>query len=147
MKFNFKLEKVLQHRKTLEDVAQRDFLQAEFELRNERNKLTILENEIVSARDNAYRLQSVGGRASPGLVQVDTFIKGQEIRIDRQKERIKECESLVENLREILRQKAIDYKIILELREKKLAQFKEERRYREQKRNDDLNIMRYRRRE
>lgn len=147
MKFNFKLEKILQHRKTLEEIAQRDFQQAEFELRQEVQKLEEFHQSILTARDDAFRLQSQGGRPSPGLVQVDGFIKGQDIRIQRQKEKIKECESLVENLREILRQKAIDYKIMEELRKKKLEIYKEERRDKEQKQVDDLNIMRFRRSE
>lgn len=143
MKFKFPLQKVMQHRKVLEDLAQKDFEEAVSELNAQKEKLAEMEKSVSDARAAAFRLQSEGGKASPGLVQTDEFIKGQDIRMERQKERIRECESLVENLREILRQKAIDYKIIEELREKRFKEFKIERSKLEQKRTDDLNLMRF----
>lgn len=144
-KFSFKLEKVLQHRKTLEDVAQRDFEEASFALRKLEDQKLEFEHSIQTARAEASRLLSLGGNPGPGLTQIDFFIKGQEIRIQRQKDKIKEQETLVENLREILRQRAIEYKIMEELREKKKKEFKEDESKREQKEVDDLNSMRYQR--
>jgi flagellar FliJ protein len=145
MKFKFPLEKVMQHRKILEDLAQREFQEAQAELNVQLQKLEEMQQAVIEARDQAFRRQSEGGKTSPALIQVDDFLKGQDIRMDRQKERIKECESLVEKLREILRQKAIDYKIIEELKEKQFKEFKIEQRKREQKIADDMSIMRYRR--
>jgi flagellar FliJ protein len=145
MKFKFQLEKVLQHRKILEDLAQREFQEAQAELNQQIRKLDEMKEAVISARDQAFRRQSEGGKASPALLQVDEFIKGQDIRMERQKLRIQECESLVEKLREILRQKAIDYKIIEELKDKQFKEYKIERRKREQKNADDINLMRFRR--
>jgi flagellar FliJ protein len=145
MKFKFSLQKVLQHRKTLEDLAQREFQEAQAELNMQLQKLEDMRQAVAEARDQAFRRQSEGGKTSPALIQVDDFLKGQDIRMDRQKERIKECESLVEKLREILRQKAIDYKIIEELKEKQFKEYKIEQRRREQKIADDMNLMRFRR--
>lgn len=144
-KFKFKLQKILQHRKTLEDIAQRDLEEAAAELRQRETLLTQYVQSIVSARDEASRMQQLGGSLGAGLMQIDGFIKGQEVRIQRQKEQIKEQASLVENLREILRQKAIDYKIMEELREKKKKEFFEEQEKLEQKEIDDLNSMRFQR--
>jgi len=145
MKFKFPLQKVMQHRKTLEDLAQRDFQEAQAELNRQIEILKQMEGSVLQAREAAFRQQSEGGKASPALTQVHEFLGGQDIRMDRQKAKIKECESLVENLREILRQKVIDYKIIEELREKRLKEFKVERNKREQKLADDNSLMRYRR--
>ncbi len=145
MKFKFQLEKVLQHRKILEDLAQREFQEAQAELNKQNQKMDEMREAVIAARDQAFRRQSEGGKASPALLQVDEFIKGQDIRMDRQKLRIQECESLVEKLREILRQKAIDYKIIEELKDKQFKEYKVERRKREQKNADDINLMRFRR--
>lgn len=145
MKFKFPLQKVMQHRKTLEDLAQRDFQQAQAELNHQLEILQQMQDSVLQARDAAFRQQSEGGRAGPVLTQVHEFLKGQDIRIERQRTRIQECESLVENLREILRQKAIDYKIIEELREKRFKEFKIERNKRDQKRADDISLMRFRR--
>ncbi len=145
MKFKFPLEKVMQHRKVLEELAQKDFEEAQSELLAQKTKLQDMQDAVVRSREEAFRRQSEGGKASPVLVQSDEFIKGQDIRMERQREKIRECESLVENLREILRQKAIDYKIIEEFKERRFQEYKVERRKLEQKRVDDLNIMRFRR--
>ncbi|MGZ5278303.1 MAG: flagellar export protein FliJ [Pseudobdellovibrionaceae bacterium] len=143
MKFKFSLQKVLQHRKILEDLAQREFQEAMAELNKQLLKMNEMKEAVAAARDQAFRRQSEGGKTSPALVQVDDFIRGQDIRMESQKKKIIECESLVENLREILRQKAIDYKIIEELKEKQFKDYKIERRKREQKVVDDINLMRF----
>ncbi|PIS10966.1 MAG: flagellar export protein FliJ [Bdellovibrio sp. CG10_big_fil_rev_8_21_14_0_10_47_8] len=143
MKFKFPLQKVLLHRKTLEDLAQRDFQEAMAVLNTEVAKLEKMRESIQTARESSFRRLSDGGKASPALDQAFDFIKGQDIRMERQGEKIKECESLVENLREILRQRAIDYKMIEKLKEKKMAEFKKEYRHKEQKNADELNVMRF----
>ena len=145
MKFKFPLQKVMQHRKTLEDLAQKDFQLAQAELKRQLEILQQMHDSVSQARDAAFRQQSDGGKASAALTQVHDFLRGQDIRIERQKGKVKECESLVENLREILRQKAIDYKIIEELREKRLKEWKIDKNKREQKRADDISLMRFRR--
>lgn len=144
-KFKFPLAKVMQHRKTLEGIAQTHFQEAMAELNQQLQKLRGMEVSKVDARSQAFRKQSEGGKASPALVQVSEFLKGQDIRIENQKLKIKECESLVENLREILRQKAIDYKIIEGLGERQEKVFKTEQRKLDQKQVDEMNVMRFRR--
>ena len=146
-KFRFPLQKVVQHRKVLENIAQSDFQQAQAALNFEIEKLQQMEQQILNARDEAFKRQSEGGRAGPGLTWVHEFIKGQDIRTARQKEKIAECESLVEKLREILRQRAIDYKIVEGLKEKKRLEFKTEQAKLEQKIVDESNVMRFRRQE
>ena len=147
MKFRFPLQKVMQHRKTVEELAQRDFQEAMAVLNSENEKLENMQNQIIQARDRAFESQNQGGRAGPVLSQVHEFMAGQDIRIERQKEKIKEVQSLVENLREILREKAIEYKMIESLKERKLEKFKIEVRKKEQKQMDDTSLMRYRREE
>lgn len=143
MKFKFKLEKVLQHRKNLEDIAQKDFQEAMAALNAEINKLNEMISAVKKARDEAFKFQSEGGKSSSSLNQVHDFMMGQDLRIERQKEKIKEHESLVENLREILRQRAIDCKIISELKEKKRVEFITEKNKLEQKKSDEQNVMRF----
>lgn len=146
-KFRFPLQKVMQHRKTVEELAQRDYQEALAQLNIENEKLEKMQNQIVMARESSFARETEGGRAAPALSQVHDFIKGQDIRIERQKERIKECQSLVENLQEILRQKAIEYKMIESLKDRRLEKFKVEQRKIEQKRMDDTSLMRFRREE
>ena len=116
MKFKFKLDKVLNHRKNLEDVAQRDFQEAQANLNFEIQKLSQMQEAVRMARLGAFKFQSDGGKSSSHLNQVHDYMVGQDLRMERQKEKIKENENLVENLREILRAKAIDCKIITELK-------------------------------
>lgn len=144
MKFRFPFQNVLKHRKILEDIAQKDFQLVVFELNKQKQILSDFQEQIFIAREEAYRLQTKGGTASPALSQIHEFIKGQDIRIERQQAKIQECENKVEELREILRQKAVEYKIIERLRDKKKQEFAVEQRKLEQKQTDDLNTMRFR---
>lgn len=144
-KFRFGLQKVMQHRKTVEDLAQRDFQEAQAELHRQNEILVGMYQAIEEARKVAFTKQTMGGTAISALSQVHDFVKGQDVRIERQKAKIQECESLVENLREILRKAAMDYKIIEGLRDKRKDEFKKKVSVKEQKLTDDLNLMRFRR--
>lgn len=143
MKFKFPLQKVLNHRKLQENLAQAQFQEAMSKLNTERQKLEDMLNEKSSAHKFAFESQSKGGRAGSTLSQVFDFLKGQDIRIEKQKQKIQYCETIVEEMREILRQKAIEYKIIEGLRDRKLQQHKEAEQAREVKRADDMNSMRF----
>ena len=144
MKFKFPLQNVMNYRKTLENMAQREFQEALAILTEQNQILAGLENEIVQAREARFKTEVAGGKAAPALSQVEDFIKGQAKRIVQQQAKIQEFEKRVEELREILRQKAIDYKIIEGLQDRQREQFQLEQRKLEQKRFDDLNIMRFR---
>jgi flagellar FliJ protein len=144
MKFKFPFQSVLNYRKTMENLAQTDFQEASAELALQNQILQKMREDVTEARKGAFSKQTEGGKAAPALGQVDEFIKGQDIRIARQQAKIQECEKRVEELREILRAKAIDYKIIEELRDKKKEEFRIEQGKLEQKQTDDLNMMRYR---
>jgi flagellar protein FliJ len=146
-KFKFTLETVQRHRKILENIAQKDFQQAQSEVVLLRQELFEMHESIHVARQNAFEQQVAGGTASSSLNQINDFIKLQDIRIARQMEKIANAEKKVEELREILRVKAIDHKIIDEYREKKKAEFVEEVKKKEQKTFDDLSLMRQRMKE
>lgn len=143
MKFKFKLEKVLQHRKIQEDLAQKDFQEAVAKLNIEKDNLEKMLNDVFQARQRAFEIQTGGGIAGSGLSQVHDFMMGQDIRMERQRKKIQYQETIVEELREILRQKAQEFKIIEELKEKKREQFKVEKNKLEIKRADDINSMRF----
>jgi flagellar FliJ protein len=142
MKFKFQFESVLRHRKILEDVAQRDFNEAGAIYRDEQKKFEELCERKAAANQRQYDLQKDGGKACPALSQVHDFLILQDLRIEQQQLKVQEALNIVEKLREILRQKAIDYKIIDKLKEKKNVEFKKDRSKLEQKRMDDLTVMR-----
>jgi flagellar FliJ protein len=143
MKFKFAFQTVLRYRKTVEEIAQADFSEAMAELNRQKQILSDMQEEIALARENAFQTQTDGGKAGPALSQVHEFLKGQDIRIERQRMKIQEWQVKVEELQEILRQKAIDYKIIDELRDRKKEEFRIEQNKLDQKRTDDMNIMRF----
>ena len=142
MKFKFPFHNVMKHRKTLEDIAQRDFQESFSNLIAENEKLKKMHDLVSDARQSAFKFQTDGGKSAPALSQVHEFLKNQDIRIERQQKKVQECEKQVEDLREILRQKAIDYKIIESLKSRKLLEFKKEQSKKELKETDDMSIMR-----
>ena len=145
MKFKFSLEKVLRHRKSLEDLAQKDFQEALAVLNQEKQKLEEMQRAVDSARNFSFTRQKGGGTAGSSLSQVHDFLTGQDVRMDRQKKKIEHQEKMVEELREILRNKALDYKIMEGLKEKKKLKFKEQAKKTEQKKADEMNVMRFQR--
>ncbi len=143
MKFKFGLQKVLTHRKIQEDLAQRDYQEILNILTAQQNDLQKMFNSISDARADVASLEA---KSSPGLVervkQIHEFIKLQDIRVAQQQEKIKQTEKLVESKQEVLRQKAMDKKIIERLKEKKKRAFDEEQRKIQQKELDELVVMR-----
>lgn len=144
MKFHFPLQKVLEHRKILEDLAQREFREAQSILIQAENDLRVLSDDLHESRLEAGRIQESGGSGAPErLKQIHGFGVLQEIRIKRQQAKVAEAVKLVEEKREILREKAIDHKIMERLKERKREEFLIERRSQEQKDTDEINVLRF----
>lgn len=143
MKFKFPLQKVMEHRKVLEDLAQKDFQDAIAVLVQEQKLFSTMQDQIRLAYDEIFQAQhSKSGQTSDQLKQLGDFILGQKVRLERQRAKIQEIEKGVEALREILREKAVDYKIIERLKERKKADFKEEMAKLDQKEMDEIAILR-----
>lgn len=143
MKFKFSLQKVLEHRKVVEDLAQKSFQEAVTRFNEQVALLDQMINSKSAAHQSAGTLTSQGGAQGPALSQIHEFLKGQEIRIQRQRQYVEEAEKLVEEKREVLRQAALEYKIMEKMREKKFEDYKQDRLAREQKEMDEQNILRF----
>lgn len=144
MQFRFPLQKVMDHRKTLENLAQKDFQEAQGELTRRQEELRRLTEQLHQARLEAGRVQeSAPGAAPERLKQIHEFTVLQEIRIERQKTKVAEAEKLVEEKREILREKAVDFKIMERLRERRREEYVRERKQAEQKETDEINVLRF----
>ncbi len=144
MAFKFSLQKVLEHRKVIEDIAQRDMQDAMFLLVQEKEKLKSMELLKSQARDHSFKTERSGGQLAEGLKEAQEFVVRQTQVMELQQAKIREAENLVEDRREILRQAAIDYKIIDKLREKKLTAAKQREAMEQLKLLDDQTIMRNR---
>ncbi|MBX3016632.1 MAG: flagellar export protein FliJ [Bdellovibrionaceae bacterium] len=142
--FRFNLENVLNVRRTAENMAQRDFQLAQAALQEEVDRLQRMFDEKTQAFQERHSLTTSGGTASAGLGQIQDFLVGQEILIKRQQAKIQEFETQVERLREILRERAIETKIIEKLKEKRREEYLQERNRREVKEADDQASMRFR---
>ncbi|MBX2987653.1 MAG: flagellar export protein FliJ [Bdellovibrionaceae bacterium] len=144
MKFRFPLQKVLDHRHTLRDIAQKDFEEIQAEYLRQKN---IWEEQIRALHEARLEAGRIGAESGPGaperLKQIHEFSVLQEIRIQRQKAKVGEWEKLVEEKREILRQKAIDSKIMERLKERKKEQFVLDAKRAEQKEADELSVLRF----
>lgn len=143
MKFKFPLQNVLRHRKTKEDLAQKDFMDAQAILMGEQAKLKEMEDKLHESFQVMGQLHQQGGSQGPALMQIAEFKKLQEIRIAGQKDRIRLAEKLVEDKREILRQAALEYKMMDRYRERKFEEYKFERKTNEQKEMDEMSILRF----
>jgi len=145
MKFRFPLQKVLDHRKVLEDLAQKDFREAEAAAAAERLKLADM---IEALRQAGLRAGMIQDQSPPGapesLKQIHQYSVLQKIRIEAQRAKVGEAEKLVEAKREILRQAAVDLKIMERLKERRREEFLREQMSQEQKDNDEISVLRYR---
>ncbi|WP_413292585.1 flagellar export protein FliJ [Bdellovibrio sp. HCB185ZH] len=143
MRFKFPMQKVLEHRKVVENLAQKDFQDAVAVLNEFQEKLDKMNQEILEAQARAGSLLQVGGAQGPALSQIHEFLKGQKIRILQQEQKIQEIEKIVEYKREILRQAALEYKIMEKVRENKFEEYKAERKIQDQKEMDEQAILRF----
>jgi flagellar FliJ protein len=146
-KFRFGLEKVLGYRKVIEDLAQRDYSEAQSHLNSEIQVLEELKAKKHEAFENRYQRQVQGGAQSEALSQVHDFLKGQDLRIKIQSKKVQDIEKQVEELRSVLREKAVDTKIMVGLKERKQDDFRTEQKKIEQKKLDDIATTQRRRKD
>lgn len=143
MKFKFPLQKVMDHRKVKESLAQKDFQDVVGILNEEQARLDKMNEEVQEARARMGMLSQAGGAQGPALSQIHEFLTGQKLRIAHQVAKVQQVEKLVEAKREILRQAALDYKIMEKMRENKFEAYKAERTIQDQKEMDENTILRF----
>ncbi len=141
------MQKVLEHRKIQEDLAKTDFQLALAKLNSEIEYLQSLVDQKKKARVKSFELEinaSVPNALQNSILSdSNQFQKLQDVRIANQKLVVEENEKEVESKREILKTKAIEYKIIEKVKEKKKQQFVDEANKSEQKENDEISILRF----
>ncbi len=144
-KFDFKLETVKNHRRILKELANREYLAAKFAVDQKLAIIKSMYEAIDDARVRADDLQSTKGATSHNLVQIDDFITGQGVRIERARQEVREMMVALEEKHEALVEKVKDFKILEKLEAKQKVKFKKEQNKIEQKKTDDLTIMRFKR--
>lgn len=146
-KFQFRLEALEKHRKLQEQERQVWLAKCIARLRATEEKLFDLDRREVQARRDFSGLGSPGSKeeASPAKFwMLDQFIQGQKKRRMELKEELQFQEREVANAyREFLNARQ-QRKIMEKLREKRFAQFKEESRKVENRKQDEQYVMRAR---
>ena len=141
------MQKVLEHRKIQEDLAKTDFQLALAKLNSEIEYLQSLVDQKKKARVKSFELEidlSIPNALQNSILSdSNRFQKLQDVRIANQKLVVEENEKEVESKREILKTKAIEYKIIEKVKEKKKQQFIDDANKSEQKENDEISILRF----
>ena len=143
MKFNFSLQKVLDHRHIIMDLARKDYLEAQSFLVTEQK---ILEEMIEVKRRSLAQRSSLAGSSSgwqDSVNQINNFLSGQDLRIANQNERLLKIEKVVESRREILKDALIEVKIMERLKEKKKADYLQDVSQREAKELDEISSTRF----
>ena len=143
MKFKFPLQKVLDHRKTKENLAQKHFQMAINDLLELEEQLRKMEEAVHVSHQRAGSLQNQGGAQGPALAQINEFQRGQKVLIERQQKKIEAQQKVVGEKRELLKHAAVETKIISKFKEKKFEEYRETREKEEQKEMDEQSILRY----
>jgi flagellar protein FliJ len=141
VKFKFSLEKVLQHRKNLEDEARRNFLLAQAQTVAAVQKQRRMYEAIDKGREFAK------GQSIATLRSTEEFVVGQKIRIAQQRDQVRKLKEHEERLQDLLVLASQERKTLEKLKEKKLLEFKELAERRERAELDDMTIMRSKRAE
>jgi flagellar FliJ protein len=146
LKFKFGYEKLLEFYEQQEEIAQRDYNESLSHLDLEKVKHKAMWTLVDTAEDEIYNLKaSPKGSPMARLTQLDSFISGQKIRIEKQREVIINHTSIVEQKQEILIAAVREKKTIEKLKEKKLREFKKLQNKKELKANDEFVVTRFKR--
>lgn len=147
-KFKFGLDKVLGHRKTLENLAQSEYQAALADLKREERTLEAMirtKNSIFhgiygdTEYDDANRLNY--------LKHTHVFLGLHDQRIKAQELRVQEFHRLVESKREILRKCAIESRILEKLKDKHMEDHRVDFEKEQQLLLDELTLLRWPREE
>ena len=84
-----------------------------------------------------------GGKHAPALSHIDQFINGQKIRIEKQRQLVRELMGEAERLQEILIEAAKGRKTLEKLRERRYSEFRTIRKKAELKAIDEIVVTRY----
>ena len=147
MKFTFAFEKLLDHKRKLEDVARRDYFEARGKVEDGMRKLTELFKQIDDARKRASGLEIKGGTSAPALGQIDEFISGQKLRIERHRADLRVLMAESERLQEVLIEAAKEKKTLDKLKERRLEEYKIRRKKSEMKEADEFVVTRFKRKD
>ncbi|MFH1147174.1 MAG: flagellar export protein FliJ [Pseudomonadota bacterium] len=142
MRYNFKLEPLLNYRTRLEEIAQQALAERLSELSAAEKKLAMLRKQQAECLAETTRKRPEGILVGHFLFYVD-YLKVLAIAIENQAAEIEGVNKEVVRARQKLLTKSREKKVIERVKEKDFAAFTHEMQRLEQKDNDDLVVLRY----
>lgn len=143
MKFKFRLDILMRQRKAEQEVAQREYAEAQKKVRDQLARIESMYAEIDDARIRADNTQSSGGKCAEELLLIEEFIVGQKIKIERARHYARELMVVEEEKHEILIEKVKNYKILEKLKERRLEEHKKYLKKKDLKEAEDITIMKF----
>lgn len=147
MKFKFGLQTLLKHRGYIEQDAKREHSQAQAVLQSCLNLIRQMYDSIDETRRQIADLQS---ESKPGHIEhirhMEEYIKGTQVRIQRERMKARELMQNVEVALEKLIEASRDRKILDRLKEKRFLEFKSKIKKAEEKSLDEIVTMRFKKR-
>jgi flagellar FliJ protein len=125
MRFRFPYEKLLAHKKTLEELARKEYLIARALVEDAERELKDMYDVVTNSRQRVSRLELEGGTQGPSLMQIHEFITGQKVRIERQREKIRALLAEAERKHGALIEAAREHKTLEKLKERRFEEFKQ----------------------
>lgn len=146
MKFKFSLERLHRHRKIEEDIAQKEFKDAEYKVMEARRHCEELETQKTEAFLERERICVVGGPVQGPAISIESFLFGINIKIKKQLEIIRGLELILEEKRLHLVEALRSRKTLDKLKERKKRSFDQAKKQKELRTADDAGIMRFKKR-
>jgi len=142
MKFKFPLETVLKHRKRLEEMAQREFAEAQANVDAVLRSLEEMYRRMDEVREEILGLQKSGDPDRiEKICQMEGFLTGHKIRIEMKRQEARKLLVIVEEKQELLILAAKERKVMVKLKEKRQNEYREWLNYTEAQLADDQTSM------
>lgn len=140
MPFHFSMQKVLDYREQLEEEAKVRLAKAEQQRNELRSRLEIIRKDLMEQEERLYTRppSSAGERWL-----LEHFVKGLKADMAATAVQLRAAESMVEESRRILAQRAMDRKILDKLKERQKQHYMHDERMKEQRFNDEIATLRY----
>ena len=145
MGFKFPLQALLKKNKYEEELAKKEFAEAQAILNKTLQKIAQHEEDIVNAREQMSSMQVAGGQVLGGLDYRTNYIDGLKTKISNLQEIAREQMTFVEEKKQAMIRARQEYKKIEVLRDKSLKEYKHLQKKKAEKTLDDIINMRFKR--
>jgi flagellar protein FliJ len=143
MGFKFSLDGVLKHRKRLEEVAQREYAEAQAAVDECLRKIEAMYKRSDEVREEILGAQTSGASSSvENIREMELFLAGQKIRIETLRQHARALLQVAEEKQEALIQAAQDKKSLEKMKAKRKAEWEAWIRQIEAKELDDMTTVR-----